>query len=127
MAVKTGKLLQTHLNAGVGAATAPRPGGGTVNDFQIGVHSFAIGQKKTTVTFDPGSVAHGSSVSTTVSVAGSALGDFVDSSFSLDLQGMTLSGYVSAAGVVTIVFSNLSGSSKDLASGTLAVLVSKSR
>jgi hypothetical protein len=39
--------------------------------------------------------------------------------FSLDLQGMTLTGYVSVAGTVTCVLRNGTGGAMDLGSGTL--------
>lgn len=73
--------------------------------------------------FDPPSISSGDSSATTVSVAGAVLGNFVQLSFNLDLQGLTLDGYVSAADTVTAVFSNLTGSPVDLASGTLKARV----
>lgn len=74
-------------------------------------------------TWDPPSTASGTSSSTTVTVTGATLGNFVEVSFSNDLQGMTLVGYVSAANTVTAVLSNLTGGTLDLASGTLKARV----
>lgn len=74
-------------------------------------------------TWDPGSVATGGSASTTVSVTGAALGHFVQAAFSLDLQGLTLTAYVSSANTVTAVLANNTAGAVDLASGTLSVSV----
>jgi len=74
-------------------------------------------------TWNPPSLASGASEITTVSVAGAALGNYVQASFSLDLQGLSLAAYVSAANTVTVVLNNLTGGTIDLASGTLKVRV----
>lgn len=121
------KALQENLNTGTGTGTRRSPAGGTLTGTQIGIHSFAVGQAKVSATWDPGSVAAGASISTTVTVSGAALGDFVLTSFSLDLQGMDIGGYVSATNTVTVILSNLTGAAIDLGSGTLAVLVLKAR
>ncbi len=77
-------------------------------------------------TFDPSNLADGAGETTTVTVTGAALGDFVEGvSFSNDLQGMTVTGYVSAANTVSVRFQNESGGALDLASGTLRVEVRK--
>jgi len=121
------KALQENLNIGVSTGTRRSPAGGSLTGTQIGIHSFAVGQVKVTATWDPGSIAAGASTTTTITVAGAALGDFVLVSFSLDLQGMDVGGYVSAVNTVTVILSNLTGSAIDLGSGTVAVLVLKSR
>lgn len=72
-------------------------------------------------TFDPPNIAAAGTTTTTVTVTGAALGDIVEASFSLDSQGIMLSGYVSAADTVTTVFFNPTGGAIDLASGTLRV------
>lgn len=77
----------------------------------------------TTATWNPASVGSGAQTSTTVSLSGAALGDEVTCSFSLDLQLMQLTGYVSASDTVTVVLRNGTGSGIDLASGTLRVSV----
>lgn len=78
-----------------------------------------------TATYDPGSIAAGASATTTVAVAGAALGDFVSASFSLSLQGLTLTAHVSNVSTVTVVLFNPTGGAIDLASGTLRVRVRK--
>lgn len=78
-----------------------------------------------TATYDPGSLADGAGVTTTVTVTGAALGDIAVASFSLDLQGITLTAWVSAANTVSVRFQNESGGVLDLASGTLKVRVLK--
>lgn len=75
-------------------------------------------------TYDPASLADGVGATTTITVTGAALGDYVVGvSFSLDLQGIGLTGYVSAADTVAVRFQNESGGTVDLASGTLRALV----
>lgn len=79
-----------------------------------------------TATYNPPSLADGVGTTTTVTVAGAALGDFVDLlSFSLDLQGIIVTGYVSATDTVAVRFQNESGGTLDLASGTLTARVKK--
>ena len=120
-------LAQEDLDVGISTTTKRNPGGGTLAATQVGIHTFGIGQTKTSVTWDPGSVAAGAKVSTTVTVSGAALGDFVLASFSLDIQELTMTASVSAANTVEVVLANLTGASVDLSSGTLAVIVLKSR
>jgi len=76
-------------------------------------------------TYDPPSLADGAGTTTTVVATGAALGDFALASFSLDLQGITVSAYVSASNTVSVRFQNESGGTLDLASGTLRVRVWK--
>lgn len=77
-------------------------------------------------TYDPASLSDGSGVTTTVTVTGCVLGDFVtDVSFSLDLQGINLHAWVSASGTVSVRFQNETGSTIDLGSGTLRVITRK--
>lgn len=75
-------------------------------------------------TYDPASLADGAGATTTVTVTGAALGDYVENvSFSLDLQGITLTAWVSAANTVSVRFQNESGGVLDLGSGTLRAKV----
>lgn len=75
-------------------------------------------------TYDPASLTDGTGATTTVTVTGAALGDYVVGvSFSVSLQGILLTGYVSAADTVSVRFQNESGGTLDLASGTLRALV----
>lgn len=76
-------------------------------------------------TWDPPNIITGAQATTTVTVPGAALGDYVEVSFSLSLGGGILSGYVSAAGTVTVVLGNLSGADINLNSGTVRAKVIK--
>lgn len=78
---------------------------------------------KGSATYDPGSLADGVGTTTTVTVTGAALGDYAYASFSLDLQGITITAWVSAANTVSVRFQNESGGTLDLASGTLRARV----
>lgn len=77
------------------------------------------------VVYDPPSLADGAGATTTVTVTGAALGDYAVASFSLDLQGITVTAWVSAANTVSVRFQNESGGVLDLASGTLRAAVRK--
>ncbi len=77
------------------------------------------------ITYDPPSLAAGDGVTTSVTVTGAALGDFARASFSLGLQGITLTAWVSAADTVSARFQNGTAGAIDLASGTLRVRVEK--
>src|SRR5437868_15254695 len=74
-------------------------------------------------TYDAASLADGVGATTTVTVTGAVLGDFVIVSHGVDLAGITVTGYVSAADTVSVRFQNESGGTLDLASGTLRALV----
>jgi hypothetical protein len=76
-------------------------------------------------TFNAASLADGAGETTTVTVTGAALGDFVTGvSLGVDLQGITVTAYVSAADTVSVRLQNESGGVLDLASTTLRVRVS---
>lgn len=77
-------------------------------------------------TYDPPSLVDGAGTTATVTVTGAALGDFAQASFSLDLQGITVTAWVSAANTVSVRLQNESGGTLDLASGTLRARVVKS-
>ncbi len=76
-------------------------------------------------TYDPASLLTLTGATTTLAVAGAALGDYVTASFSLDLAGVLLTAWVSAADTVSARFFNLAGITVDLGSGTLSVQVQK--
>lgn len=75
--------------------------------------------------YDPPSLASGAVDSTTVPTPGGALGDIVDCSFSLDLQGVQLSAYVSLADTVTVRLQNNTGSTVDLGARTLRAIAKR--
>ena len=77
-------------------------------------------------TLDAASLVDGAGETDTIAVPGVALGDMViGCSFSVDEVGLTVTGYVSAAGVVSIRVQNESGSTVDLASATIRVVVAR--
>ncbi|HZC82319.1 MAG TPA: hypothetical protein VE222_11520 [Nitrospiraceae bacterium] len=78
-----------------------------------------------TFTYDPASAADGVGATTTVTVTGAAVGDFVLVANGVDLQGITITAYVSAANTVAIRLQNESGGTLDLASSTWKLLVLK--
>lgn len=118
------------INQAVGQSSPPiivRNSADTDNDFEvqaggkirIGAGTAIAKHLSATAAYDPPSVAAGAQTTTTVTVTGAALGDTVAVGFSLDLQGMQLTGYVSAADTVTAVLRNGTAGAIDLASGTL--------
>lgn len=72
-------------------------------------------------TYDPPSLADGAGATTTVTCTGATVGMFARASFGVDLQGITLTAWVSAADTVSVRFQNESGGVLDLASSTLTV------
>jgi hypothetical protein len=75
-------------------------------------------------TLDAGSLVDGAGETDDVTVAGVALGDMViGASLGVDLVGLTVTGYVSAANTVKFRIQNESGSTADLASSTLRLVV----
>lgn len=75
--------------------------------------------------YDPPNLADGAGTTTTIAVANAVMGDFAIASFSLDLQGISVTAWISAINTVSIRFQNESGGALDLASGTLKVKVIK--
>lgn len=76
-------------------------------------------------TYDPGTVSDTFGAATSFTVNGAALGDFVDVAFSLNLAGVLMTGYVSAANTVSVRFQNETGSSWTPGSGTVYARVRK--
>lgn len=70
----------------------------------------------------PGAIANGAQVSTTVTVTGAVIGDFVEVSYNAAFNGVLgTSGYVSAASTVTVVLQNNSGGAITPTAGTVLV------
>lgn len=85
-------------------------------------NSFLVGS----ATYDAANLVDGAGATTTITVTGAALGDFVVGvSHSVDLAGITVTAYVSAANTVSVRFQNATGGAVDLASGTLRAVVLK--
>lgn len=77
------------------------------------------------VTYDPPNLIDAAGTTTTVSVLGAQIGDFPIVSLGVDLQGITVTSYVSAADVVSVRLQNESGGTLNLASTTLRAMVLK--
>lgn len=77
--------------------------------------------KSVTVTYDPPSIAAGSSETTTVTLTGAVVGNTVIASFNRYDPNIEISAQVSAANTVTVKFKNTGAAPVDLASGTLTV------
>jgi hypothetical protein len=77
-------------------------------------------------TLDAGSLVDGAGETDDITIPGVALGDMViGASLGVDLVGLTLTGYFSAANTVKFRIQNESGSTADLASSTLRVVVAR--
>lgn len=76
-------------------------------------------------TYDPPSLGDGAGTTTTVTVTGAVVGDYTQVTFSNDLQGITVTSWISSANTVSVRFQNESGGSLDLGSGILRVKVTK--
>jgi hypothetical protein len=107
--------------SGISAATGSRWLDPTAGDFTY--KSGVWGPLSGSATWNPGNLADGAGETTTVTVTGAALGMSARASFSLDLQGMQMTPYVSAANTVSVRLQNETGGAIDLGSGTLSVSV----
>lgn len=77
-------------------------------------------------TYNPASLPDGDGVTTTVTVTGVALGDYVENStFTQDLQGVTMSAWISATDTVSVRFQNETGGVVDIASGSIYIQARK--
>lgn len=78
-------------------------------------------------TLNADSLADGAGDTDTVAVPGVALGDMVlSASLAVDVAGLIVTAYVSAANTVSIRFQNETGGTVDLASATLRLVVVRS-
>jgi hypothetical protein len=78
-------------------------------------------------TLDADSLDDGAGDTDTVAVPGVALGDMVlSASLAVDVAGLIVTGYVSAANTVSIRFQNETGGTVNLASATLRLVVVRS-
>jgi len=114
-------------NTNVGVSNAPTGWVCTVGGTPGTWVAFGDRYLEGSVTFNPGLVATGAqSALSSITVTGCALGDVVECSFTNDMLGMVLFGYVQAANTVKIGAFNLTGAGVTLTSGTVYVRV-KSR
>ena len=92
------------------------------NGSGVGIKAILSGSK----THDWASTVDAANANTTVTVPGAMLGDIVlgcSMSFDIGFPGVILHGYVSATDTVTVTLQNESAGTRDLASGTLTVVV----
>lgn len=75
--------------------------------------------------WDPPNLAAGAAQTTTVTVTGAALGDFVQTAFSLSTGGTVLNAAVTAANTITVTQFNPTGAGVDLGNGTIRARVEK--
>jgi hypothetical protein len=106
------------------------PGGGVPEAFRRTLNgilaTFGVNLPTVSVSYDPPSLAAGAvSAIQTATVAGAILGDHAKASFSKDLQGVVLHGWVSAADTVSYQFHNPTAGAIDLASGTVRLRVER--
>lgn len=79
-----------------------------------------------TATLNAGSLVDGAGETDDITVPGVALGDMVlGASLGVDLVGLIVSGYVSAADTVKFRIQNESGSTVDLASTTMRIVIAR--
>lgn len=81
---------------------------------------------KASATVDVASLIDAAGATNTVTVPGAALGDFCVVSMGVDVAGMTVTCYVSAANTASVRVQNESGGTVDLASTTQRIEVLKS-
>jgi len=128
--------VDTSINAVTVTSVGVIPGGGKgFVTFALSGGSFSTGYYVTSssnhlgpsgsATYDPANLLDGAGATTTVTVTGARLGDYAEASFSLDLQGITVTAWVSANDTVSVRFQNETGGAIDLASGTLRARVRK--
>ena len=86
-----------------------------------------IGYGFGSATYDPPSLVDGSGVTTTVSTPGARIGDASVVAFSNNLQGITATAWVDVSDQVSVRLQNETGSTIDLASGTLRTWIERRR
>lgn len=102
------------------------PNSSEMSQVVIGTKTYKVPVVLTaSATVDMADTADGAGVTTSITVPGAALGDFVLASFGVDLVDTTVTAYVQAADTVEVRFQNESGSSVNLASTTMRVMVFK--
>lgn len=126
MALVFDRLIGEDFYLGTGTTTVIAPGGGSVVGTQISLTTFSTHGPSgvaDTATYAPPSLNSLATALTTITVNGAVLGDLALASFSLDLQGLVMTAYVSSQNTVTVVLFNPTASTIALSSGTLKALV----
>jgi hypothetical protein len=116
-----GNFIRGTTGTSAGVINASRAGVVVISNENLSGKLTNYSGLTTTATWDPASVANAAQTTTTVTLTGANVGDPVSVRFSLDLQGLILTAYVSSANTVTVVLANLTGGAINLGSGTLTV------
>ena len=125
--LKYEKVVEEDLNVGTSMVWVTAPNGGALRGTQVGIHSVALGQKRYTATWAPGSIAAGGSATTTVTVPDAETGDFVMASHDQILTSdLRILANVEADDTVQVVIHNPTAAAVTVASGTVAVIVFES-
>jgi hypothetical protein len=125
--LKYEKVVEEDLNVGTSMVWVTAPNGGALRATQVGIHSVALGQKRYTATWAPGSIAASGSATTTVTVPNAEAGDFVMASHDQILTSdLRILANVQAADTVQVVIHNPTSAAVTVASGTVAVIVFES-
>jgi hypothetical protein len=98
--------------------------GGTITDNYYGL--LYPTRRENGGAFAPGSIAAGGTTTTTISVNNALVGEPVQAFYSLPLQGLILTGWVSSSGTVTVQFYNPTGGAINPGSGSVSAIVSRS-
>lgn len=124
----TGTWIQGDVIINTGVLTFGNVGwicrvGGTPGTWQPwGISQLGAAYDNTT--WNPASIANGAMTSTTVTVSTAALGDLAIAAHSVAIPaGCQLTANVTSANTVTVTLMNHSGSTQDIASGTLTVFL----
>lgn len=122
-AVQAQNLIATNLKSVNATLTTTNTLVSTINStFAAAFPAPIIG----TQAWTPGGIASGASAAISFPLTGVTLGQFAKSSFSLDMQGCELVGYVQAANTVEVVIQNLTGSTVTFGAGSVKVSVASS-
>jgi hypothetical protein len=136
MAVVIETWAGEDLELGIGDTVKTHPAGGFLNCHQISLSTFSLaGASGSAITTgwptELKNIPHLSQLQVNVSVPGAAFGDMVLASLTTQgTAGLSLSANVSAANQVTVVLSNMSGTTINpvpVAAGYLRLLVFKIR
>tara|TARA_R100000541_G_scaffold52690_1_gene60473 strand:- start:681 stop:3254 length:2574 start_codon:yes stop_codon:yes gene_type:complete len=124
--VKHNLQIDNQCNENLFSSVDIRGGAVTSDKLDNGIDTKGLDLEFTQV-WDPVSIAAGGLTSITVSADKSNVGDGVDIvKFSLPLQGLILTAWVSSVNTVTVQLYNPTASAVDLASGSVTVVVDKS-
>jgi hypothetical protein len=131
--INVATIMGEDIDLGTGSTYKPFQGGGTLPGHQVSLSTLSLvgaAGVATTQSWDPGQVASGGSVSTTVTIPGADPDqhDKVMASFtSLLTNDLIMFQKVSAVNTVTITLYNFSGALITQQPGTLSVLVFRHR